>query len=69
MLTHRPTWPNERQEIDRTAWRGDEQIGRVYKDHTGWNWFSAWSGKACGKAESLDDALAKLKAASIKRRS
>lgn len=64
--SHRPTWPGERQEEDRTVWLS-VCVGRVHRVEygchaCGWAWSYAGGGlDASGHTATLEEALQRVR--------
>jgi len=67
--THRPTWPDCRQDLDRSIYRDGVCVGRTYRFDYGpqegaWAWFGAWGGTdSIGTAPMLQEALEAIRIA------
>ncbi len=72
-FSHRPTWADapERRDTDRAVICDGVTVARITRQEWGpregkWKWASMWSGLVIGETDTLDEALAEVKAAVLK---
>ena len=73
LFSHRPTWHDDpdTHETDRVVICEGVMVARITRQAWGprkgkWKWSSMWSGLVIGETDTLDEALAEVKAAVLK---